>query len=485
MEFSLYIGGGGGGGGCLGSKLAVPGLIQALEDNDYQVRWQVVDALGEIGSREAIPALIKVLDDDEYSVRWAATEALGKFGIEQAIPGLVRASEVRDSDMRFTAATLLGRFSTKQATSGLLKIILNDYDAQVCWRATKSLKSIGSELVVPEVLKVLEEKNLDKSWKLQYIYEALGELGADQAIPALLKGLTNDCSELRRSAAKALGNLGAEQAIPGLVQALTDEDSRVRQNAIIALGCLGADQTIPKLCKSLEDEAPRVRLSTAITLGKLGSNQGIPEFLTILQDESWLARFSVINGLERINNTSIASMLPYLMDLIPKIGEFAVMAIETIQSNCKFYNYDIAQTAPPNIFNRNQDSQGITNMAIYNFDQRGANIGVNVASEGSTIQFIQQAKQNINCSEQKLAEAAKDIEDLLTQLNQTYPITNESQQQAFIQKFLEQLNSTPKLIKILLAGGVEGLKILCPLAGIPIEMASRLYEVVQQKNNYL
>jgi hypothetical protein len=128
-----------------------------------------------------------------------------------------------------------------------------------------------------------------------------------------------------------------------------------------------------------------------------------------------------------------------------------------------------------------QSQGGTTVTNNYNFDQRGATIGVNIASEGSNIKFIQHARQNINIAEQDLAEAAQKIQALLEQLAQSYPITNEQQQQTFIQKFLERMESTPDLIKVLLAGGIEGLKILCPPAGIPIELSRSLYKVVQEK----
>lgn len=132
---------------------------------------------------------------------------------------------------------------------------------------------------------------------------------------------------------------------------------------------------------------------------------------------------------------------------------------------------------------QSQGAKNVTNN--YNFDQRGATIGVNVASEGSNIRFIQHARQNINIAEQDLADAAQKIQVLLEQLAHSYPVTNEQQQQTFIQKFLERIESTPDLIKVVLAGGIEGLKILCPPAGIPIEVLRRLYGLVQEKYNPL
>ncbi|EGK85589.1 hypothetical protein D0A34_21340 [Microcoleus vaginatus PCC 9802] len=118
---------------------------------------------------------------------------------------------------------------------------------------------------------------------------------------------------------------------------------------------------------------------------------------------------------------------------------------------------------------------------IFNINQQGATIGVGVATEGSNVRFVQHAKQNVNIPEQDLVEATQKIQDLLSQLSLSYPISNTNEQETFIQKFFELLESTPDLVKVLFAGGIEGLKILCPPAGIPIEMTRRLYDSLQER----
>ncbi|MBE9113087.1 hypothetical protein IQ273_27260 [Nodosilinea sp. LEGE 07298] len=127
----------------------------------------------------------------------------------------------------------------------------------------------------------------------------------------------------------------------------------------------------------------------------------------------------------------------------------------------------------------------MTNKPIFNIHQEGATIGVGVASEGSKINFVQHAKQNVNIPEQDLADATRKIQELLGQLSQTYPITSSAQQKTFIQNFVQLFETAPDLAKVLLAGGIEGLKLLCPPAGIPIEMTRRLYESLHERYTQL
>lgn len=70
--------------------------------------------------------------------------------------------------------------------------------------------------------------------------EALGWLARaeserDEAVPALIKALTDDAMEVRRNAAAALGRIGDPRAREGLQAALQDEDEWVREVVADAL----------------------------------------------------------------------------------------------------------------------------------------------------------------------------------------------------------------------------------------------------------
>ena len=100
--------------------------------------------------------------------------------------------------------------------------------------------------------------------------------------------------------------------------------------------------------------------------------------------------------------------------------------------------------------------------------------------ENSNIKF----QQNINITEQDLAIAAQKIQAILNQLAQTCPTTTEIQKQDFIHKSLERIESTPDLIKVIVAGGIEWFKSLFPPAGILIEMSRSIYEAVKKRHNH-
>ena len=85
--------------GLIGSKDAVPALIQAFQDQVVYVRVSAAEALGQIGLEDAVPALIKALQDEDIDVRLNAARALERMG-KDAVPALVQALQDEDTSVR-------------------------------------------------------------------------------------------------------------------------------------------------------------------------------------------------------------------------------------------------------------------------------------------------------------------------------------------------------------------------------------------------
>jgi HEAT repeat protein len=80
--------------GWLKDARAMEPLIQALKDEDTDLREHAAEALGEIGDTGAVEALIEALWDERERVRETAIEALKNIGDERAVLALEQA--VRD-----------------------------------------------------------------------------------------------------------------------------------------------------------------------------------------------------------------------------------------------------------------------------------------------------------------------------------------------------------------------------------------------------
>lgn len=100
------------------------------------------------------------------------------------------------------------------------------------------------------------------------------------------------------------------------------------------------------------------------------------------------------------------------------------------------------------------------------------------------VQIIEENQGTIigkNIAEKTPAEAAKEIQDLLVQLQTTYPTKTEYEKQVFVDKFNDEVKTNSRIRGMLLGGGIELIKILCPPLGIPIEMGKKWLETAEKK----
>lgn len=195
--------------GYLGSERAVPGLMQALEDEHLDVRLAAAQALVQLHHAEAVAPILRAL---ALPGRWPlqrATELLYGFG-ESAVPPLQQVLAARDEPMPpatlAVAITVLGMLGARGAAGDVAAWLGHD-DNEVRVAAAR----------------------------------ALGGMDEPDAVPALVGALRDPAWEVRSMAAKSLGHLSATEAIPALDQVLSDPAWWVRYNAAQALARLGAD----------------------------------------------------------------------------------------------------------------------------------------------------------------------------------------------------------------------------------------------------
>src|SRR5262245_22762179 len=117
---------------------------------------------------------------------------------------------------------------------------------------------------------------------------ALGRIGSERAVDALLKALLEDQeSSVRWRAADALGRIGSEGVVDALLNALLeDQESYVRGRAADALGRIGSERAVDALLKALlEAQESYARRSAADALGRIGSERAVDALLNALLED--------------------------------------------------------------------------------------------------------------------------------------------------------------------------------------------------------
>ena len=192
-------------------------LIQALRDQDKYVRRDAAGALEEIGS----PRAIKAAKD-----RYRMVVTLGWIGSEDEIPALIQALQNEDKDVRVNAVVTLGQIESEDVVSVLMEA-LQDQDEWVRVNAAWTLGQRGERAVdaVPILIRALRDQD---EWVRYHAAMALGEIGegASNAVPALMHALRDQDKYVRRYAVGALGKIG-KGTVPALIQTLKNGNVNV------------------------------------------------------------------------------------------------------------------------------------------------------------------------------------------------------------------------------------------------------------------
>ena len=177
---------------------------------------------------------------------------------------------------------------------------------------------------------------------------------------------------------------------------------------------------IEAFSKRLKHSDAQMRIKAAQCLGKMGDESIIPLLCQALEAENDLAvQFSIMDAIVLIDN--LTSETP-------------------MSENTQGSKYNIVQPQNVQII---EQGDGI----IHNY-----------------------------ATPQNLAEAAQEIQQLISQLTQTYPTNTEIEKQTFVAQVDAEIKKNSRLRSILITGGIELIKILCPPLGIPIEMGKKWLE---------
>ena len=200
--------------------------IANLQSSDLSLRYYAAWWLGKFRVRqpEAIDALIAALEDESdrtelggYPLRRNAARALGKLGNLKAVPGLIRCLECADFYVREAAAQSLAMLGDKTALPALIKLLDGGVEA---------------------ALQVPGFPHLAQPYTA--VIEALGAMGATEAISLVQPFLKHSVPRLQCSAARAMYQLTQDSAYGELlVTTLATGDLKMRRVVLGDLGAIG------------------------------------------------------------------------------------------------------------------------------------------------------------------------------------------------------------------------------------------------------
>jgi len=216
----------------------------------------------------------------------ASATKLGRF--EQVLGVLSSVLRVEDkvpesSGVRRQYAIALRRIYTKPVLEGLSRLLAAPKHRAAAVGALQRGGAAGVEVLM-DVLKHMTEGTdqlvhmLDHSewFVVRNVAELIGELGMDDAVPALGKRLDHPDERVRKAVGLALAKIGTRGAAEPLRRALRDRSQEVRMQVAVGIGGRKSSALAMPLVVAMEEEKDEAVVRELIlALGRIGSPDAV------------------------------------------------------------------------------------------------------------------------------------------------------------------------------------------------------------------
>jgi HEAT repeat protein len=269
---------------------AVEIVEASLADEDPVIRANAIEVIAAAKQTKLMPKVQRMLKDNSILVRFAAIVAIGDMEYSLAKSDVEQLSNDSNENIRIAVCYALKKLDRSRSIDTIRKAITNE-DQTVRANAVWLLGKCGS----PDDLKLL--------------YWALQNKGSGEKV--------------RFVAVEAIATLHDERIYPKILSILQSGYNDDRVTGIKAMGALGTQNAIDAIITKLDDPVPEVRLAAAEQLGALGSKTGEPEVLDIFtknltkgvsQEDAERIKFRTVLAIGRICSGSLTRFLPQFLN---------------------------------------------------------------------------------------------------------------------------------------------------------------------------
>jgi HEAT repeat protein len=200
-------------------------FLEALGNNNWQVRQTAVETLVRHGGPDAIAVLVRKMRDEhqDFGVLNSAIQALTQIEGDIITP-LTELLNVPDVDLRGYAVLALGEQTDRRAILALIQA-LSDEDTNVRYNAIEALGKLKAIEAVDALADIAESRDFFLAFPA---LDALKRIGDPSVIPRLVALLEDEL--LREPVVEVLSQLGDETVVTPLANLLTLSDAPI--NAI-------------------------------------------------------------------------------------------------------------------------------------------------------------------------------------------------------------------------------------------------------------
>jgi HEAT repeat protein/tRNA A-37 threonylcarbamoyl transferase component Bud32 len=215
-------------------------LVDVLKDENEYARRAAVEVLNVVGTSKSVKYLLEVIADSDWWVRTRAADALGKIGGPRVVDAVLALIKDENQDIRRAAIEILNQTKDERAVAQLIEAT-RDADWWVSERAVDALAEIGSSKALPRFIDMLQ----GEAKSLPTVIRAIGKIGDQRSLEALLPMLSRPENEIKVEAISALAKLADERRADTI---------RVRLQAVTANAADGTlSQAVARAMQELDN----------------------------------------------------------------------------------------------------------------------------------------------------------------------------------------------------------------------------------------
>jgi cyclophilin family peptidyl-prolyl cis-trans isomerase/HEAT repeat protein len=263
-------------------------LRQALQSDNFNVRFQAVLAAGRIGDPQAVDLLVPVLRDSNTAVQTAAAFALGVLADARAVEpllGIVRSiAPAAQGSREMEAVTALAKIGGEEGAQAIRLVLesapLGQGVPPIVLSGLLEAWRLGARAPIQQLLNYADHPDETVRGRALYSLARLRSIAAQQM---LLRALGDPSAEVRAVAARGLSaaladssRIGRAAVAARLRPLVNDAHAGVRINALRALASFRGDSTlVTAVLAVLSDANPGVVAQAETTLGALGGSAAV------------------------------------------------------------------------------------------------------------------------------------------------------------------------------------------------------------------
>jgi twitching motility protein PilT len=278
------------------------------------VRKKAFSIVESTASARTASVALQALEDDDEEIRFRAITVLAKFPDESHIEPLLRHCRNDSSRVRDAAIAALGPLLARSQTwSDEVLPLLSDANPKVRQLASRIIATQDPRSIAQAFLRTFQGTygpTKDRA------VEALRELGPEFIRAFLDLGESSDTGAAALAASIAV-TIRSPEVVPHCIRFLAGQDWWLRDRAAMTLAEIRDESALPHLLKMLQD--PESNLSAAAALGVWGTPQALPALLEAYKQAGAFAdlRLEILDAFARIQDPKVGPLLQKIVQVDP------------------------------------------------------------------------------------------------------------------------------------------------------------------------